>query len=216
MNSVALNKVGDTSINKSDLSASGHSIEFAVLILLLTLSNVNLLSGQVNHSLAYFPTAVQAGEWWRLITYPFIHVSWYHLLLDGSAFLLLYRELKAIRLMKKVFYIGLSSATSLLITQLFSPIIYSNGLCGLSGIAHGLMAISGIEMMRKKEDYHVGLACVTLVVGKSAYELYAGNVIFSFMHMGLCGIPAAASHGGGVLGGVLAYIIGSNTKLKSS
>ncbi len=199
----------DNSSKEGKVLSLGLSLDEVVLFALLLFSNTHLLTGQFNNSLVYFPSSIIAGEWWRLITHPFVHVSWYHLLLDGGAFFLLYRELKANSLFKRIYYIIFCSAVSLIITQIFSPMIYSKGLCGLSGVAHGLMIISGLEMIRKKKDFHLGLTLAALVILKSVYELFSGDVIFSFMHMGLCGIPVAASHAGGVISGILAYYIGS-------
>lgn len=44
-----------------------------------------------------------------------------------------------------------------------------------------------------------------VVVSKSIYETISGHVLFEFMHLGLCGFPIAASHAGGVLGGIVAF-----------
>jgi hypothetical protein len=53
------------------------------------------------------------------------------------------------------------------------------------------------------------LGCVSLaiVVLKSAYELWSGHVVFEFLHMGMCGQPIAASHAGGIVGGLTAYAL---------
>ena len=48
---------------------------------------------------------------------------------------------------------------------------------------------------------------MAIVTAKCAYELWTGHVVFEFMHMGMCGRPMAASHAGGVAGGIGAYII---------
>src|ERR1043166_2526392 len=70
-------------------------IELLGLAVILILFNGPILLGGVSNSqLLFLPEAVGRGEWWRLFTHPFIHVTWLHLLLDGAAFLLLYHDLQ--------------------------------------------------------------------------------------------------------------------------
>jgi membrane associated rhomboid family serine protease len=49
-----------------------------------------MLAGVSPSLFAYFPGAVQQGEWWRVLTHPFVHVSWYHLRLCVAAFFMAY------------------------------------------------------------------------------------------------------------------------------
>src|SRR5262245_14663245 len=62
--------------------------------LILIVFSVPVLTGAFPEKLVFLPDSVLSGEWWRLVTHPFVHVSWYHLLLDGTAFLLLYASLR--------------------------------------------------------------------------------------------------------------------------
>jgi len=41
--------------------------------------------GQLTLRLALFPSAVLHGEWWRLVTYGFVHANWYHILVNSIA-----------------------------------------------------------------------------------------------------------------------------------
>ena len=173
----------------------------------LLLVNLPLVWGQVRTGMLFLPEAVMSGQWWRVITYPLVHLSWYHLLLDAGGFLLLYTCLEERRKITRALYIASASAGSLLLSLATAPAISQNGLSGLSGIAHGLMAISAMEMLRLKDQRWWGAISLATVVSKSAYELWSGKVFFDFMHMGLCGQPLAASHAGGVLGGLVAFIL---------
>lgn len=186
-----------------------HWIRFDVCILslLLIFFNTHLITGNYNTSFFFFPHSVLSGEWWRILTHPFVHLSWYHLLLDAGAFFLLYRELHHKKIWEKLFYVVLCGTVSLGVAMVASLLIYTRGLTGLSGIAHGLMAVSALEMMRGKEHFRTGLVFFLIVVSKSIFETINGDVLFAFMHMGLCGTPVAACHAGGVLGGVLAFSI---------
>ncbi|MEF9427243.1 MAG: rhombosortase [Candidatus Mariimomonas ferrooxydans] len=183
----------------------GMSLDVFVFIILLFFSNIYLLKGDFNNALVFSPSLVRSGEWWRIFTHPFVHVSWYHLLLDAGAFFLLYKELEHEKIIKKLFYVVVCALFSLIAALFASPVIYTSGLCGLSGIAHGLMAVSALEMMRQKKNFRMGLIFFLLVVTKSIYETVQGDVLFSFLHMGLCGTPLAVCHAGGVLGGIAAY-----------
>jgi rhomboid family GlyGly-CTERM serine protease len=176
-------------------------------IAVLAAVNLPLLSGKVRMGLLFLPDAVGMGQWWRIITYPLVHLSWYHLLLDAGGFLLLYTCMEENRILAKALYIVGASAGSLLLSLAMDPSISQQGLSGLSGIAHGLMAITALEMLRHKDQRTWGLISLSVVVAKSAYELWTGQVLFEFMHMGLCGLPMATSHAGGVMGGLLAFIL---------
>lgn len=173
----------------------------------LIIAGVNwpLLLGRVQVHLLFLPDAVEAGQWWRLITFPLVHLSWYHLLLDAGGFLLVYQGLEEKRFsMKSVYIIG-AGVGSLWLCLATSPGIDLRGLCGLSGLAHGLMAVSALEMLRYPDQRTWGWRLLATVVIKSAYELWRGKVLFDFLHMGLCGHPIAASHAGGVVGAILVF-----------
>jgi len=155
----------------------------------------------------FTPAAVRSGQWWRLFTHPFVHVTWYHLLLDAGAFFLLYDGLEERRRSRRLLLLPLCAAGGLLAALAFSPQLDTAGLCGLSGTAHGLMAFSGLEMMGTRARRASGAVFFGLVAVKSLYELATGRVFFDFLHMGLCGAPVAACHFGGVVGGTAAFIL---------
>ena len=74
-----------------------------------------MLHGGLNSAMLFLPDAVRAGEWWRVLTHPFVHVTWYHLLLDGAAFFLLYNELQTEPVLRRAGYLFASGAGSLLV-----------------------------------------------------------------------------------------------------
>jgi rhomboid family GlyGly-CTERM serine protease len=169
--------------------------------------NFPLLWGEVRSGLVFFPDAVANGQWWRMATFPLVHLSWYHFLLDAGGFLLLFSCLEEKRGTAKVFYILGAGCGTLLLSLAMDPVVSHRGLSGLSGIAHGLMAVSAVEMLRTRTQLSWGCVSLALVVLKSAYELWSGHVVFEFLHMGMCGQPIAASHAGGVIGGLLAFAL---------
>ncbi len=182
---------------------------FAGLILVFSGS---VLFGSVWHAMKFQPAAVNAGEWWRLLTHPFVHLTWYHLLLDASAFFLLYHGLIESKLSRRLGFVIASGVGSLLLSWWAAPAIATDGLCGLSGIAHGLMAISAVEMLRAgrrgSAEWRIGVLTFAIVVSKAAYEAISGHVLFDFLYFGMVGEPVTISHAGGIVGGLLALLAG--------
>src|SRR5438093_10173222 len=127
--------------------AAAHRPELLLFLTLLLIFNAPLLAACFSHSLTFEPQAVRNGEWWRLFTHPFVHVSWYHLLLDGTAFLALYSSLAEKIIVRRLWYVFAGAAGSLLISWAAAPSLARTGLCGLSVAAHGLMAVSALELV---------------------------------------------------------------------
>ena len=181
---------------------------YAFLIIFL---NLPLAAGSVSESMIFSTDDVLDGEVWRIFTHPFVHVSWYHLLLDASAFFLLYMQLAEQSQTKRTLYVVGCGLTSLLAAIFVLGGMDSIGYCGLSGIGHGLMAVCALEMISSassnKSIKRTGLLCLGLLIGKCIVEAFTGRMIFSFFHTDLIGSPVALAHGGGVLGGCVMYMI---------
>lgn len=172
----------------------------------LVLINLGLLLGNVPAiNLAFDSAAVAAGEWWRLLSWPLVHVSRYHLLLDGAAFLLLYSGLEERRPARRLLLFAGCALGSLLLPLALAPQIHQLGLCGLSGVAHGLAAISALEMLRHRSQQAVGWILLGSLLLKVAWELATGTVFLQQLHLGDIGQPIVATHAGGALGGLLSY-----------
>ena len=164
-----------------------HRPELFLFALAIAALNALSLPGACSSALVFQQDAVRAGEWWRLFTHPFVHVTWYHLFLDGSAFLMLYHSLQEPRLGCRLLYV-LGGAIGSLIFSWNS----SAGLCGLSGIAHGLMAVSALEMISNSPhspDRSVALMSFSLVVCKAGLEAVSGHMFFAFLDFGMLGTP---------------------------
>ncbi len=196
-------------IDKDTLTLDGGFFRnyWQLIVMALVLAAVNwpLLNNGIRTDLIFFPQAVGDGQWWRVLTFPLVHLSGYHLLLDGGAFLLLYHCLEEKRHVCRLAYVMGAGIGSLVLALSLEASISFRGLCGLSGIAHGLMAVTALEMIEKKDHQFLGLLSLLLVVSKSAWELWTGQVVFASLHFGDYGIPLVACHGGGILGAVLVY-----------
>ncbi len=184
--------------------------ETAWLLGLLAVVNVPLLFGRPLLAGVFRPDDVLAGEWWRLVLHPFVHVSLYHLLLDAGAALLLYDGLRGHRAGHRLLLAASSGAGALLAAWIGSPEVHTAGLCGLSGLAHGLMAVTAVETLGAADrgERRVGAITLALVVAKTLFEALTGNVLFASWHLGDVGVPLAACHAGGVMGGLTAAWIG--------
>lgn len=197
----AKTELGSWSIKK--IRSSVGLIGFFVLIALL---NGHLLGINDICSFLFLPHAVGSGEWWRLLTFPFVHVSWYHLVLDVGAFVYLYSSIQQ-NTFERMGHVIISGAFSLAAAFILSPEINDIGLCGLSGIDHGLMATSALQMIRNIADRRLGYTCLTLLITKCVYEMVVGDVFFSSIHLGLCGTPLVSCHLGGVVGGMISFFL---------
>jgi rhomboid family GlyGly-CTERM serine protease len=183
-------------------------VVFGIVVFLL---NWTLLFGHEQTAFVFVPALVQTGQWWRVLTHPFVHVSFYHLLLDASAFFLVYSGLEEKSWITRVGYVVASAAGSLVVSLLCSPQVASVGLCGLSGIAHGLLAISALEMMRSNDKViaRAGWVTFAIIIGKATIEAITGSVVFDFLHFGNVGTPIAVGHAGGVVGALALEIVRS-------
>jgi len=178
-------------------------IELIGFALLIALANAPLFGGHVSEALLFSPTKFLAGEWWLLLTGPLTHVSLYHLALDAGAFLLLYRGLERNTTAERLLLVVACALGS----QLFAWSKLGEGtLCGLSGVAHGLMAVSALDIARTRNRTQRCVGCLTLaaVTGKGLFEAVSGHVLFESLHLGDVATPVAICHLGGIVGGLVA------------
>jgi rhomboid family GlyGly-CTERM serine protease len=194
--------------------AGGHKlwqkIELAGFAVLLVALNWSLFQGVCNTRLIFMPDAVRHGEWWRWFTHPFVHVTWWHLLLDGAAFLLLYRDLQEQPWVRRVLFCIGSAVGSLVVCFCADPMLSTKGLCGISAIAHGLMAVSALNLMSHRNDkllFRMGLCSFVMVMVKCLIEALTGKMLFAFLYFGMVGDPVAVIHAGGVLGALVTWLI---------
>jgi rhomboid family GlyGly-CTERM serine protease len=185
--------------------ADTRRLELLAFAALLSAANLPLFIGGSTSRLAFLPDTVAAGEWWRLLTHPFAHVSWYHLLLDGSAFLFLYAALRSESCSRRLGAVAACALGSVFTAWLACPAVAQIGLSGLSGVAHGLMAIIALEIVATahRTDRWLGWTMFAVVAGKALVEALTGHAILGALHFGLLGTPIAVCHAGGVFGGIL-------------
>ncbi|MFH2068517.1 MAG: rhomboid family intramembrane serine protease [Candidatus Omnitrophota bacterium] len=185
--------------------------DFWLLVGLLLFTNYPLFFGGKTTRWAFYPALVKQGEWWRVFTGLFAHVTWYHLFLDSLPFFLVYLSLDEKRIFYRLFYVILAGAGSLLAGIWFSPLVPEVGLRGLSGITYGIAALGALEMVfrakKDKIDKTIGAAVFLFLLLIVAYETITGKFPFSFLLFGMVGTPILVCHAGGIVGSVIAYIV---------
>ncbi|OHB52926.1 MAG: rhombosortase [Planctomycetes bacterium GWF2_41_51] len=190
--------------------------EIYVYAAAIVLLNIPLAFGGLFEELIFTSTS----NWLQIITHPFIHVSWYHLVLDASAFLVLYSQIAEPSRFRRTVYVVVCGLSSLLAAVIVLPKINSVGYCGLSGIGHGLMCICAMEMIfctsAEKTNRMTGIILLLLLAAKCSLEAATGKMFFDFMHSGLIGSPIAVAHAGGLIGGSLIFIIFNFERLKAT
>lgn len=191
----------------SDRRPRRPSLEAGVFLSLLAICNLPLVFGNVP-DLAFDLEAVRGGDWWRVLTHGFAHVSLYHLLLDAGTFPWLYRSLIQPRMHLRWLYVGGGLAGSLAAAVLTDPALATHGLAGLSGISHGLFGIVLLEMIQRRTLSPVlGTVLFSMLVLKAAFEAVTGDVFLAWVHLGDLGMPMAVAHTGGLLGGLLVFLL---------
>ena len=141
-------------------------------------------------ALATSPAAVDAGEWWRVVTSAFTHVSPVHLVLNMLALLVfgseLERTLGRVRYLTVYLVAALGGAAAI---QLFAP--YFQGVVGASAAIYGLLGAFGVVLVQRREDL------------RGLLTLLAINLAISF----LPGISWQGHVGGLVAGALTAAVL---------
>ena len=191
------------------------------ILVALTLGlNVPLLFGGPSADFLFQPMAVRQGEWWRLITHPFVHISAYHFILDAGAFFILWTSRPHPHNWSRDLFLFCTCAAGSVIAATWSG-IPSGGFGGLSGIAHGLMVYQGVTVLMMKHEprsHRIAAAIlVCIVMGKACIETITGTVFLNSLHAGNIGSPITACHlGGAVAGALVALARGQPLKYKST
>ncbi len=204
--------------------------DIALVAALLAAFNLDALGGwQTERLWAFWPERVADGEWWRLLTHAWVHLSPYHLAVDGLAVMMLI-GLAGHSFLQRWTALQLCALGSVGLAWLLAPATAEIGLCGLSGVAHGLTVLAAFETFRgglaPKSRTHpapvrssaftrsgsfpapsferrlaVGMALA--VTAKAALETILGHALLEGWHLGSVGTPIPAGHLGGVIAGWL-------------
>ena len=158
--------------------------------------------------LAYNQESIFHGEWWRLLTAHFVHLSWTHLIMNCLAFvafLILYGDEKRAGLL---LFLTLSLSVSLGLL-FFNPAI--SRYVGFSGVLTGGLVAGAL--LSFNNDRLVNSGVLAFIVMKVVYEQWQGGEVIS---SALSGVPTVVdSHLYGFLVAVMyCFMVAVSRELK--
>lgn len=187
-----------------------HRTEMAWFAAALAVCNLPIFLGWPSNPFVLDLAALADGQWWRWCTFVWAHVSLYHLAVDAAAFGLTYTQLDGSGRARGR-HLALCALASGLIPMWLDPRVATIGLGGLSGLAHGLMLVTTLEGAAKTNPFErcVSFGLFLALLGKTILEQSTGQAVFANLHLGNVGTPIASCHLGGLVGGLVSYLIGA-------
>ncbi len=158
-----------------------------------------LFGGPAPSSLVYNRAAIDAGEYWRLISGHLVHCDVNHLLLNGLAFILLALliEKQSTKLIPSLIT-GIVSVNFYLWIVEVELILY----CGLSGILNTLLVVALVDLYIKTKNLLFPLTLAGAFL-KICWEITTSKALFS----STLWQSVPATHAAGFAGGILLLII---------
>lgn len=148
-----------------------YSVKFGLSIplLLLALSILQLVHINVL-DLAFIRSAVDRGEWWRLVSGQWVHSNAYHFFSNCLVLAcLIYLDRRAVT-RKMVEFISLSGFCGAAV-YLFCPAL--DYYLGLSGVLHGYLLLVLLSMRQEKPLFvYVGIVVVLTKIALEQFDLY--------------------------------------------
>jgi rhomboid family GlyGly-CTERM serine protease len=124
--------------------------------------------------LAFERSALEEGQVWRLLTSHFVHLGWYHTLLNLLGLLALLvlcpQRLTSREWVARVGWLALWISVALYVA---APAV--DRYVGLSGVLHGLFFLGLVPMARRGDA--IAIACLAYLFGKLAWEQFAGTPV---------------------------------------
>jgi membrane associated rhomboid family serine protease len=150
-------------------------------------------SGVLNDFGALVPSLVRAGQWWRLVTFNFLHIGLMHLMFNSSALFSIGPQVEGVFGSQKfVFaYVGTGTASAFA-SYLFLP----NDSAGASGAIFGLIGLMAVYGHRQGGSLGLALRRQMLI--------WAG---IGFMFGFFIGANNVAHVGGFVAGAALGFVL---------
>jgi rhomboid family GlyGly-CTERM serine protease len=182
----------------------------AVLMALLA---VLALGGEpVREALRYDSAAIEAGQWWRVLSGSFVHLGWWHLFLNEMGVLVLVLlcpdALSPAVWIRRVLLLGIGMGLGL---YFFVP--GTRWYVGMSGVIHGLFLLGLMRQIVIERDL-IAAGCLTYLVGKIGWEMYSGVPVSDEAALG--GKVLVESHLYGTLSAVLyGFIFGAFTRVET-
>ena len=142
------------------------------LVLMLLILLLGLGGDDARALLRFDRAAIDAGQWWRLLSCNFVHLGWWHLFLNEMGLLVLLllcpERLSPWVWARRVVLIGLGMSAGL---YFFVP--GTQWYVGMSGAIHGLFLLGlGRQIVAGRDLIAAG--CLAYLVGKIAWEMVVG------------------------------------------
>lgn len=181
------------------------------LVVMLMIGLLALGGEPLRDALRWDRDALEAGEWWRLLTGNFVHLGLWHAFLNALGVLvlvLLCPEILPWQVWaRRILLLSLGMSLGL---YFFVPDV--TGYVGMSGVIHGLFVLGLMPQVLKKDL--IALGCLLYLVGKIGWELYAGAPVSDEAALG--GKVLVESHLYGTVSAFLyGFIFRSYTRLET-
>jgi rhomboid family GlyGly-CTERM serine protease len=151
----------------------------------------------------YERAALEAGEFWRLVSAHLVHLSWGHLWPNVLALLILGALFDDVLRPRQWLVVALTSAAAIDVgLYVLDPNVA--WYVGLSGVLHGLMAAGAVMLMLRGET--LGALLAIGLCGKLVYEQMFGPLPVTARSTG--GPVIAAAHLYGAAGGFATALAG--------
>lgn len=123
-------------------------------------------------ALRYDHGLIAQGEWWRLLTGSFVHLSAWHLFLNELGIVVLVllapERLSPAVWLRRVLCLDLGMAAGM-----FWLAPHVQWYVGMSGVIHGLFVLALGRQVVQQRDL-IALGCLVFLLGKLAWEMFAG------------------------------------------
>lgn len=141
------------------------------LLLVLVSAALEFGGVTVSEALRYDRTAVDGGQWWRLLTCNFVHLGWWHWLLNalsiGLLVLLCPERASLSSWLGRLIVIGAGMSLCL---HGFTPRL--SYYVGLSGLVYGLFALGFVRQIVAGDRF--AIACLAFIAARIVWELIIG------------------------------------------
>lgn len=169
------------------------------LLLACSILLLDRMDDVVRNALAFDRALMEAGQWWRLLSAHFVHLSFYHAALNLLGLLALLvlcpQPVATWEWARRLVLLSLGTSLALYV---FVPEL--DRYVGFSGVLHGLFLLGLVPMARRRDA--VAIVCLFYLVGKLAWEVILGASLSDEQAIG--GRVVTQAHLFGTLAG-LAY-----------
>ncbi len=141
---------------------------FAILFTLLLILLQNFQAQWV-----FLRTAIDTGDYWRLLSSQFVHTNWNHVFLNLVGFWLF------IALCHSVIHLAWLMLNIILIALgigflLYWQESYLQWYAGFSGVVYGLFIMGGLHLILAR-DYLTGIGLIALILVKLGLDAFQGG-----------------------------------------